>query len=451
MRAGISAPRGRPAAAALALVLAAALAGCTGPGPEEGGRVLDVPGAYPTIQAAVDAAQPGDLVLVAPGSYEEQIEISTPELTIRGADRNTVVVDGSGLRPYGIVSTADGTRIENLTVQRATFYGVLITGLHDADGAPSAHDLDDYETLDPGQHPPVQRFGISHVTAANNGLYGIYAFDAQHGYIRDSYASGSSDSGIYVGQCRDCDVLVQGNVAERNAVGFENANASDSVYVVGNRFAGNRIGLTLLSDYREAFAPQRANTLVGNAVLDNDAPDSPAHAEGGFGIGVGISGGQENRFARNLIAGNPLAGVLLSNTEDLPALGNLFESTAFAAEGHEGNGVDVANTSAGRAPAAGNCVEGSAPAAPVTAPAGLLESCGASAPQPSTTPAALPQLEIPPGTSFLRVPAPPAQPTLPSAGLREPPPPLPASVELPELDAVPLPAPGLLADRAALR
>ena len=110
----------------------------------------------------------------------------------------------------------------------ATFYGVLFTGLHDENG-PSAPTADGYQKWDPQQFPPLQRFRIDHVTAFNNGLYGIYAFDSQHGVITDSYASGSADSGFYVGQCRDCDILVTGNVAERNAVGFENANASDSL------------------------------------------------------------------------------------------------------------------------------------------------------------------------------------------------------------------------------
>ena len=86
---------------------------------------------------------------------------------------------------------------------------------------------------------------------------------------------GSADSGFYVGQCRDCDILVTDNVAERNAVGFENANASDSLVIVGNRFAGNRVGLTLLSSYQEAFLPQQVNQVVGNLISDNDAGRLP--------------------------------------------------------------------------------------------------------------------------------------------------------------------------------
>ena len=203
------------------------------------------------------------------------------------------MIDGGGIRPYGIVVIADGVRVENLTVTGATFYGVLFTGLHDANG-PSAHTADGYHAWDPSKFPPLQRFRVDHVTAHNNGLYGIYAFNARHGVITDSYASGSADSGIYVGQCTECDILVSGNVAERNAVGFENANASDSVVLTGNRFSDNRVGLTLLSSYQEAFTPQQKNQVVGNLISDNNEADSPSQADGGFGTGIGISGGQRN-------------------------------------------------------------------------------------------------------------------------------------------------------------
>jgi len=37
---------------------------------------------YRTIQKAVDAAKPGDLVLVGPGVYREEVKVRTPSLVI---------------------------------------------------------------------------------------------------------------------------------------------------------------------------------------------------------------------------------------------------------------------------------------------------------------------------------------------------------------------------------
>jgi len=69
-------------------------------------------GQYSSIQAAVDAAKPGDWVLVAPGDWHERADhrknpgpqpddtpagvvIAKPRLHLRGMNRNTVIVDGT--------------------------------------------------------------------------------------------------------------------------------------------------------------------------------------------------------------------------------------------------------------------------------------------------------------------------------------------------------------------
>ena len=58
---------------------------------------------YRTVQEAVDAARPGDWILIYPGVYHEGTKewptagvwIQTPDLHIRGLDRNRVIIDGS--------------------------------------------------------------------------------------------------------------------------------------------------------------------------------------------------------------------------------------------------------------------------------------------------------------------------------------------------------------------
>lgn len=422
------------------------LAGCTTSDPQEQGstapQILRVPAQYPTISAAVEEAGEGDTVLVAEGVYRETVTIDTPDVTLRGEARNGVIIDGEVLRGNGVVVSAPGVTVQNLTVRNATQNGVLVTGMRDDAGAPvGGHD--GYHPLEPGDFPLLDGFRVDHVTAANNGLYGIYAFNSSHGVISDSYASGGADSGIYVGQCDQCDIVVTGNVAERNAVGFEIANAGGDLLVVGNRFSGNRVGATIASDYQEAYVPQTAATIVGNVIAANAQPDTPEQAEGGYGIGIGIAGGTENRIGANLVAANPTAGLVLTSAEDIGPTGNQITGNTFSA-----NGVDVVNAPTARAPGRDNCwddniLSRTEPAdlqtlSPCTSPAALASAALASTPSP-------------PGIPFSTVEAPPAQPDLGSVD--EPLTPWAGESAVPQidLDALAVPAATLLEERAGVR
>ena len=58
-------------------------------------RTLHVPGDAATIQGAIDAAQPGDTVLVAPGTYRENLDYDGKAITVRSvAGAATTVIDG---------------------------------------------------------------------------------------------------------------------------------------------------------------------------------------------------------------------------------------------------------------------------------------------------------------------------------------------------------------------
>lgn len=439
-----------PVLAVLAAIGALAVAGCGGDSSSDAdadGRtdraaaVVRVPEDAATISQAMERVPEGGMVLVGPGTYREKVLITTPDVTLRGTDRDEVVITGEGERTEAVLAVADGVRIENLTVTETMLFGILVTGAHEDGEGMTPHQGGGYARLDPEKFPPLQRFHVDHVTATNNGLYGIYAFNARHGTISNSWASGSADSGIYVGQCRDCDTVVRGNVATRNAVGFENANASDSLSIVGNRFSGNRVGLTLTSDYQEAFVPQRDNLVAGNVISDNHAAGTPAQADGGFGVGVGIAGGQANLLLRNRITGNPRSGVLLDAAEDIASVDNRFADNLL-----EDNGVDFANVSHDAAPATGNCLDGGGDV--TTLPPAFLAGCP-SEDNPATGADALPRVRVPDGASFLDVRLPGPLPSLPDAST--PPARVPDHPDHPAPDAIRRPAGSLLADRGARR
>ncbi len=414
-------PRRLRPAAALFLLLSCVLvlvAGCAGPSPSQdrahrsGRSVLQVPGDFGTIQAAVDVARPGDLVLIHPGVYHESVTVTTPDVVLRGTDRNTVVLDGRFLMANGITATGAGTVVENLTVRDYQFNGLLFTGVTDQQLQQAGAGGSEYDPLDTAKFPEVVGFRASYVTAYDNGLYGIYAFDARNGLIEDTYSSGQADSGIYVGQCRPCATELRGNTLQHNAVGVELTNASEGVFVLGNRIVANRVGLTAQSDDLEALAPQHGAVVSGNVISGNNEPQSPEQADGGFGIGIGIGGGTGDLITRNLITANSAAGVDVSDVQGYRALGNTVSGNRAS-----GNGVDlVLNTPDGT----GNCFTDNSPAGQSPARLEQLAPCGPGA-GPGTGPGgALPPgraaaVTAPPGVSFELLPAPPDQPQLPGA------------------------------------
>ncbi|MDW5593831.1 right-handed parallel beta-helix repeat-containing protein [Conexibacter stalactiti] len=354
------------------------------------GRVLEVPSSYPTIQRAVDASRPGDLVLVAPGVYREAVEVTDehPGIVIRGLDRNRVVLDGEDRRSDGIRISAPGVAVENLTVRRYAVNGVVWF----TDGAYAAQ----------GRY--TQGWRGSYLTAYDNGLYGVYAFGVQHGRFDNVYASGHPDSGIYIGRCKPCNALVTDSTTELNHVGLEFTNAGGDVVVRDNVTRRNRVGIQVNSLTKERSAPQVGMTIERNEVTDNQAADAPRGSEG-FGAGIVINGGRENVIRDNRVSDHDSVGIAVVDNETYTAEGNRVERNRLA-----GNRVDIVLQTAGAS--GGNCFAGNRPRSSSPARLERTTSCGDSV---TVSAGRVPPLRSPPQVDYRRVPAPPRQPTMPRA------------------------------------
>ncbi len=79
-------------------------------------KTIEVPKDYSTIQAAINAAQSGDLILIAPGTYRENLTIRK-SIELRGKDAG-VIVDGSRSRsaPTILIQRTRDVVIRNVTI-----------------------------------------------------------------------------------------------------------------------------------------------------------------------------------------------------------------------------------------------------------------------------------------------------------------------------------------------
>ena len=275
------------------LLLAGLIAGtlavaCDGGDGSDGAayETLAVPEDYATIQEAVDAAQPGDLILVSSGVYKEAVTVTTDNLTIRGLDRNEVILDGEFTRENGIkVLEADGVAVENLTARNYTVNGFFWSG--------------------------VTGYRGSYLTAYRNGDYGIYAFDSVKGQFDHSYASGSPDAGFYIGQCYPCDAVITDVISERNGLGYSGTNSGGNLLIVNSVFRHNRVGVVPNSGAYELCYPERETTIIGNLVHSNNQPDTPAIdvALLAMGNGILVAGGVGNIIERNRVFDHDKTGI----------------------------------------------------------------------------------------------------------------------------------------------
>jgi plastocyanin len=290
-----------------------------------------VPQDYPTIQNGVDAANPGDLVLVDKGEYNEAVFITTPSITLRGADRNAVILDGKFELGTGVMIGGNGVAVENMTARNYTLNGFFWTG--------------------------VRGFRASYLTAYNNGDYGIYAFGSTDGLFEHSYASGSPDSAFYVGQCAPCRVVLNDVTGEYSGLGYSGTNSSGDMYIVNSRFTHNRSGISTSTFDIELSPPGRDTTIVGNVVadsgLDNEAAGFYA-TETLAGNGIALVGTHNNHVERNYVVRSRNNGIVVVPILDRhywPSTGHVIRNNTVLDSGR----ADLAASGMGTI---GNCFSG---------------------------------------------------------------------------------------------
>lgn len=336
------------------------------------GTYEGVPGTYKTIQSAVDAAKPGDWILVGPGDYHEDddlknpptqaqadagdmggVLITTPDIHLRGMDRSTVIVDGTkpdaptpcdsaakyqergakvGGKPVGrdgiVVWEANGVSVDNLTVCN------YLAGTGD-----SGNELWWNGGEGTGKIG-LKRYWASYITATTSffkgersaAQYGVFSSDSEGPATWNQiYANNFNDSGMYVGACHQvCDITIDHAWMENNALGYSGTNSGGAVEIENSQFDENEDGLDTNTQFQgDPPAPQDGLcphgktspvtkthscwVFIHNYVHDNNNPSTPKAgnaAAGPTGTGMTISGGTWDTVMDNRFSDNGAWGIL---------------------------------------------------------------------------------------------------------------------------------------------
>lgn len=316
----------------LALVIGASLLVARPAGAEA--TTIRVPQDHATVQAAVDAASAGDLILIDKGVYNEEVFIGPDHpgnITIRGLDRNEVIFDGEFELGTAIEAQADNVVMENMSARNYSgngFYWQSVDG-----------------------------FRGSYLTAYRIGVYAIFSFDAVNGVFEHSYASGSADAAFYVGQCHPCNITLRNLTAEHSALGYSGTNAGGNLVLEDSLWQNNGTGILPNSLTTEANPPQREATIRNNVVKDNDNARTPAKGLSGslIGVGIGIAGGNDNVIEGNTVEGHDKYGIAI-----FPLPEGAEEAPVWIPEGNQVTGNTVsgsgnADLTITQGSGAGNC------------------------------------------------------------------------------------------------
>ncbi|MFC9291228.1 nitrous oxide reductase family maturation protein NosD [Streptomyces sp. NPDC057052] len=300
-----------------------------GAAPASAGHMTHVVHAGQSIQKAVDAAAPGDRVLIAPGTYRESVTVTTPGLTLRGMGRGVVIqpaaaktaAKATGKTAAGSTGGATGKdaakatatcaaagngicvvgkknrRLEDVTLASLTVTGFTRSGVYAVD---------------------TDRLTVRKVTAVKNGVWGIAQEASVRGVFRGNTARDNGDAGLFLansitteqGATDTGGTLVERNRLEGNRIGVT-VRRLRNLTVAENHVTGNCAGVFVVGDENKPKAG--AVTVAANRIVrNNKSCPKTARLDALQGSGVVMTGTEDTLVTQNVIRDNagksPLSG-----------------------------------------------------------------------------------------------------------------------------------------------
>ena len=241
-----------------------------------------------SIQEAVKAANPGDLIRVYPGTYSENVYIDKNDISLQGVVVNGKwpVLDGKKEINDAFLYSGNGILIENFKIINYKGNGIM------------------------GQ--AGNNFVIRNNWIIDTGVYGIFPQYGKNGLIEHNVLSVIADAAIYVGMCDNVDVLH--NEVFDNVAGIEIENSRHCL--VENNYAHNNTGgllafVTPGLPIKTTFDVILRNNFVVNNNHENFGAPGSTVAGIPAGTGILIMAADDVIVENNIITGNNNSGITI--------------------------------------------------------------------------------------------------------------------------------------------
>ncbi len=188
---------------------------------------------FTTIQAAINAANVGDVILVGEGNYSEKLTIKKSGISIMGKNKEKVIIENNGVR----IESVNNVTVSGFTIQRSKeseedFFGVIIQSANNITvtnmiiiNKPSGIILDSSHnnTISDNDIKSSSRFGIHLSKSYDNKIYnnniqnnnvGVYGWEEHGNQLYSNNFIDNDDDGYW-----NASATYQENIT--NTIGIE--------------------------------------------------------------------------------------------------------------------------------------------------------------------------------------------------------------------------------------
>lgn len=220
---------------------------------------LLVPESYKTIQGAIEAAAPGDTVLVNEGVYTENLVIHKPlKLKSVKGPEFTVVRPAVKEEPVILASGTEGVVISGFTAKGSQSSGITLKSVTNSEVSGNAADENVYgiSLYDSSEN------AVTGNAAGRNEYYGIYLEKSHHNAIEGNNANRNDDKGLFISYSNSN--VIRDNTANLNTWNGVTLWSSNNNVIVENTALRNMYSI-VVSDSKDNEVSE--NTTLPNVFL----------------------------------------------------------------------------------------------------------------------------------------------------------------------------------------